>query len=166
MRLHSRQQALSPSPPSSRWSLWTRHVRWSDLQTAAAAAAEWILRHFGVQGAGRWDDERERSVTQPYQSISPNLGPDSRARAAPDSGRRLHRCRRHTALKLLPFHTRLRLQTDTCEHLSRHWLRLAECCPVTDSTCFPISLPKCEIGDERKCVARPMFFSTKMIQKR
>ena len=117
MRLHSRQQQALPllSPPSlfPLGGPFGRHVRWSDLQTATAAGAatEWILRHYRRPVADAWMTRRERdeqrawrgSVTQPSQSISPNLVADSQCRA--DSGRR----RRRTALKLLPVLTRLRL---------------------------------------------------------
>ena len=63
MRLHSRQQAGSPLSLLPLGGPFGRHVRWSDLQTAAAA--EWILRHSAPASkvpaaAGRWDDGKRR----------------------------------------------------------------------------------------------------------
>ena len=131
MRLHSWRQAseraaLPPSrPPLLRPLLrllpptlggpLRRHVRWSDLQTAAAAANGYCATRPAPgdrpgsrslrEMKGR-ESAEHRSDTQPRWSVTPNPGPLSRVRPCQRFCRRLYRCRRHTALKqTVPVHT-------------------------------------------------------------
>ena len=134
MRLHSwRQASEQPSLPlalrSSVLSFASfpplggplrRHVRWSDLQTAATAAANGYCATRPAPGdrpgsrslremKGR-ESAEHRSDTQPRWSVTPNPGPHTRVRPCQRFCRRLYRCRRHTALKqTVPVHTLSRL---------------------------------------------------------